>query len=240
MNIKSYLLVLLCLSTGLGCASKNKLVEKYPLSEISRPYTLPNNVDSWSVLAFPFESTFLVNPLYWEMSFSDTFSLVWAPLPLGLKWQILNTENHRLGVSAIYVVLGGLANLNYRYKTAGSWALDLDYNYTSFDVYLLKLDMSTGSIGPLYQFTDRIAGKIYISTFTGRVSSGLVSDIIDTAFGGVRSNSSLDFSGTGGGLDLFYSFNHQWNMKAGVSAMNVKGIGSITPAANLSLTHLWD
>lgn len=239
MKIKNYFLAFLFLVLGFGCASKNKLVENYPLSEVSRPYTLPDNVDSWNTVMRVFEGVTPIYPLVWEMSLSDDFSLIWMPLPLGFKWQLHNDETHRFGVSALYLILAGVADVDYRYKINDSWAFDVNYDRMSGEYLVANIDMTTVSAGPVYQFTDRFAAKVSLSKVTGRLSAGILTKAVITSFGIVPSNDSIGFTGTGGGLDLFYSFNYQWNLKAGVSLLNIDNVGNAT-TGNVVLSHLWD
>ncbi len=232
------LLILFCLFLGAGCASKTNLAEKYPLSEIDRPYTLPYSVDSWNIWLIPVENSVLPHPLIWEMSLSDDFSVVWVPLPLGIKWQIHREEKHRLGASAMYLLLGGTADVDYRYRLAQDWALNLNYNVSEFDTLILKIHLSTFSAGPLYQFTQKFAGKISFSKFSGYVSAGILTNAILSSFGSVTSNSRTYFDGEGANLDLYYSFNHQWNLNLGISMMNIDSVGS-SASGKLALSHLW-
>ncbi len=232
-------LLLLMIFLQIGCANVHKLEEKYPLAEISRPYTLLYGLKSWNTIAIPVENNLVANPLIWETPLTESFSVMWVPLPLGLKLQLMNTESHRLGVSAMYLLLGVTTSVDYRYRLADSWAFELSHNYLDVDTLIFRIKMSTVSAGPLYQITDRMAVKPYLSTFSGSVSAGLITQVlIDSIFGDVRSNTSTTFSGTGAGLDLFYSFNYQWNMKLGVAVLNTNNVGSHT-SGNFALTHIW-
>ena len=237
--MKFVYLILLMMFFQIGCASKNKLEEKYPMAEISRPYTLLYGLKSWNTVLIPVENSAVVNPLIWETPLSDSFTLMWVPLPLGFKWQWLNDDTHRFGVSALYLLLGITTNLDYRYKAADSWVIDINHNYLDFDTLLFRVKLSTLSAGPVFQITDRFAVKPYLSTFNGSLSAGFLTQaIVDSIFGDVSSNMTTKFNGTGSGLDLLYAFNYQWNMKMGVAVLNTNNVGSHA-SGSFTLTHIW-
>jgi hypothetical protein len=107
-NVAQGLLLCWLSVLSISCASCPD-VDKYGRREIDRPFTLPHNVDSWtlgsSLSSFQEyegssdrEQTLLINPFQWQQSLSDNFNLLWAPIPLGFLYQFHNSPEHRFGV----------------------------------------------------------------------------------------------------------------------------------------------
>lgn len=129
----------------ISCATVGD-IEKLPRRQIDRPYTLPSGLDSWGMVSLLTGTEYSTGQKYgtavvapfWQQSLSDKVSLLWVPLPLGLRVEAYRNESHRLGFditlgfgssslygSVFYPSLG----LEYLYKFDSNWALVTEGNY---------------------------------------------------------------------------------------------------------------
>lgn len=106
-NTKEYIYYFCVVSISIlvACATPQRL-ENYPLSEIDRPYTLPEDVNSWGTyLTGVFDRSnlksthgFAIFPFNWEQGLSDRLTLVWSPLPLQVRYQAYRDSVSFLGI----------------------------------------------------------------------------------------------------------------------------------------------
>lgn len=92
----------------LGGCTADPALDRYPIRHIDRPYTLPENVGSWTTygvasvgvdknsvrlrgIPFPI-------PLGWEYSVSDTWTIEGIGIPFGVRHQIHHDEIDTVGV----------------------------------------------------------------------------------------------------------------------------------------------
>lgn len=96
MRIRIFLFLSVLFVILTSCTSM-KSFEHWPTSEIDRPYTLPDKIDSWqSELNGTIKLTgngLKVNDteysvFNWSQSLSDNWELEWSPLPLSFKHQL--------------------------------------------------------------------------------------------------------------------------------------------------------
>ena len=171
---------LLCFATlmsmgiFLGCASSPRL-SRFPLRTIDRPYSLPQGVSSWKVvnaLGVSKSSNEVTDlntvffPFFWEQGLSDSFSMVWFPLPLEFRFQAIKNEKYRLGLG-----MNLFANILYQFQ-GFNWTpfLDVDQRFylsphiaIDWNIHVqLEIRRSTPAfhygvlnwVGPLYQIND--------------------------------------------------------------------------------------
>lgn len=109
----------------------------YPRRQIERPYTLPDDVNTWSTVTTPLgytgpgssasgvdepdtplpesdeEGTFswpIPLPIFYEFSLTDRVTLEGAGLPLGLRVQLAHTDRHLIGARAFVLGFGYLSD----------------------------------------------------------------------------------------------------------------------------------
>ncbi len=236
-----------------GCASTGP-VEKVKPRAIDRSFVLPVGVASWSTIAVlgnlktPTENLFIPPipiPLFWERALTEDLTLVWNPLPLGLKDQISQSETDLWGVafgigaagygSVTGWIIEPTATLHNRTQLNSEWAIQSkvggSYSLTTQDGISDGYSLSIGS-GPLYQVSDTFAVNASIDVQTSKstvVGSGGISEqTSDTT------STMLPLT-VGGDWRLA----PQWGFAASYSYF---GLGSSDWSANLlvmNLTHYW-
>jgi hypothetical protein len=123
MIIRGFLLLVTAI-LFIGCAPTGNL-NLYPQRQIDRPYTLPKGIAAWqpewysdklkSSVGSSNSTDFSV--LIWTQSLSDDLNIIWAPLPLALRYQIGRSESNVYGVSA------GISKLAY--KSDDKWTIGM-------------------------------------------------------------------------------------------------------------------
>lgn len=128
-----------------GCTSSPNL-DSYPERQIDRPYTLPDDVATWTTSV----STSLVDdgeqqleltamPLTWQQALSDKWTLEYSPLPLAARYQIANTATNVWGIrfgsgigysSFSGVILQPVLGAYHRYKFGNSYAWESTVSYS--------------------------------------------------------------------------------------------------------------
>ena len=120
-RIKSSTLIVLCVPLLIVilcyCAPKKSL-HKYPERYIDRPYVLPFGINAWSSTIYykyvelkpNFAGTVKIEiteeppgmyPFIWEYSVFKNISFIWNDLlPLGIRYQLINTPETLLGINA--------------------------------------------------------------------------------------------------------------------------------------------
>ena len=105
--------VLLLLSFPLflfSCTASFPL-SKYPIRQIDRPYTMPKSMRAWRTslqagIGDNSEEVLPLNPFNLEQALSDRVTLLWSVLPVGIKYQFLNTGSSLLGGFAVLSGIG--------------------------------------------------------------------------------------------------------------------------------------
>lgn len=227
-----------------ACSSTGTKLQEYPRREIDRPYTIPYGMKTWETWGVYSKSERLssgsILPLIWQQPINDSLTLVWLPIPLGLRLQMLHTPRHTFGASAYYFLIGGMGQLDYRFKFADEWALKSALNYSKMDIFFYEVESTSGQLGILYQATDTwaIGPKVTRSQFKTR--SKFV-EILVTAFGGSSPDTTMTFQTTGAALESVWSMARQWDMTAdvGVTKYDIEGSPNIT-TLNFKIIHFWD
>lgn len=115
-----------------GCATSPKL-ETYPRNHYERPYSLPEKVISWGIsasysgivagedgadgLGLPIATSVggLARYLSFRYGFTDDWTVVFSPLPLGLSRALVNSADDRAGFSF------GISNVPFRGGDLDPW-----------------------------------------------------------------------------------------------------------------------
>lgn len=132
-------------SLVLACTSSPNL-DSYPERQIDRPYTLPDDVATWTTFVSASQVDdgegqvgASVYPFFWEQALSDKWTLEYSPLPLAVRYQIANTERNlwglRFGSGIGYSSFSGVmlqpqVGVYHRYKMGGSYAWETTVAYT--------------------------------------------------------------------------------------------------------------
>ncbi len=161
-----------------ACTSAPEL-QKYPRTEINRPYTLPEHVAAW-ITPIPFgifsdgSRTITIPPipipLFWKVGLSDTWTLNFSPLPLGLSHQLYQSDTQLLGVSfgtgggyssGSGVVFAPYGSLLWRQLLTPTLALEVSPSVNFRLPTRAAAQWSAGvSAGPLVQLSETFAARV--------------------------------------------------------------------------------
>lgn len=115
-----------------GCATSPKL-ETYPRNHYERPYSLPEKVMSWGIsasysgivqgddgadgigLPIPTSVASLARYLSFRYGFTDDWTVIFSPLPLGVSRGLVNSADDRAGFSL------GINNVPFRGGDLDPW-----------------------------------------------------------------------------------------------------------------------
>jgi len=165
-----------------GCAAAPEL-DKYPRTQIDRPFTLPKKVASWTTRTYfaytrdkTTESYFppIPIPLYWNTSFSDDWNLMWAGIPLGVQHQIHRDADNVIGAEGVLgfgytsdstkgAVLNTKLSGYLRHKFSPKFAVEFrpifdPVFYSKGEGFRWKIG---AEVGPFVQVTDYFALRAY-------------------------------------------------------------------------------
>lgn len=240
-----------------GCAAR-EIVDNYPLREIDRPYTLPFGMKSWGIQAGAWsegddpdtvgeESTGrgFVNPFLWETPVSDKVSVVWWPLPLGLKWQITKDKNDRVGLTVIPALFYNWAELAYRRHFQPNHAFEISYEGLEYDFIFFEGSERKIRLGYLWQFNDEQYFKLGAAPGVLRGDS----DFFESIFEGIgTSTGDLQYEVKAMTFDVGwgYRLSKQWNLdldyirtRAREDESTFQIAGQAYGRFNVRATHFW-
>lgn len=214
-----------------SCASSPRLAT-YPSEEINRPYTLPDGISSWrSRLSVDYEkddlspSTTTADVIFlnWTQALTDSWTLLWGPLPLGVSHQFWNTPESRAGFTAslgfshssfygdkIYPAM----SFSYRHKLNTSVAIDFTSYFTPTLSFQSgeKYRWSAGiSAGPIFQIQKDFSLKPEV-----RWGARLGKPTLHTAIYYASNVYGDEITwATDLGIKAQWSLNPSWDIKAG-------------------------
>jgi hypothetical protein len=224
-----------------SCSSGPEL-EKYPVSEIDRPYTLPKGVATWHIPTIyqqvrdnHSDSTSfgpIILPFEWETALSDDWTLTWIPVPLQISHQFWNDENSRFGMSFTAGFsyssntgfrLAPTVEASYRLKLNPTLALEFkpyftpDMPFQTGEVFRYSYGLS---VGPLFQLTPVFALEPNFS-FDVHRGSVSISDSSDPFSGFNLEEETIASFGVG--LSATWSIGRQWDFRP---SFNYRGLAS--------------
>jgi hypothetical protein len=162
-----------------GCASGPEL-EKYPRTQIDRPYTLPKGVANWQIptimglISDNSGSIFIPPipvPLIWQSSITDDWTLNWTPLPMSVSHQFSHTKEQVFGTtfglggfswsSTSGIIIMPQIALYHRYAFSPTFALETTPSFSStYKTSSRLLTWAIGlKVGPLVQLSEKFALK---------------------------------------------------------------------------------
>ena len=251
MRSQKLILTLLAVFSFFSCAGRPNLVN-YPSREIDRPAIVPEGLSKWYIFSSLVKSkddvssdrnTIDVSPLSFESSLSENWSLLWSPLPFGVKYQFFNTEQNRLAFLTFLGFSYGTGSglklfpnfaLYYRLKLTSDFGFDIEPFFDPLISYKdgQKYRWTAGfSAGPLFQLSDSVSIKpvFLYNVFRGQPAiESFYSDDDQTQYR------------TGLGLRATVNLNRQWTFEPsykylGLSSPN----GYRSDEVNLNFIHIW-
>lgn len=253
--MKLYYIVVLSLFLT-ACASLDDTLDNYDRSEVTKPYTLPKGMRSWSILtgAVSYNSdreeqeeeeennqTGYINPLSFQIPVNDKFTWNLSPLPLGFTWSPLNHEKQKFAFEHNSYILAYETIVKYKYIFTPHWALEPSWNHFYVNIFFYEEDQKIWQLASIHQLNTNWAIKPFVGY--GKVSGD--SDFIDILFDeltGIEVDSYTEFDVFTYGLDVFYTINKQWDLSFGFKAMDFKDYSSANNplAITLNFTRYWD
>lgn len=237
-----------------ACASGPEL-EKYPRTQIDRPYTLPDGVATWRTPIVTWyekdntDSYFIPPipvPLLWQSSLTDNLTLNWSPFPLSLSHQWFDSGAHLLGATYGLGVgyatdLGwlftGSLSFYYRQRLAKQWALETTPSITG--TYLTKVSPTRWAfgvgVGPLWQVTETftLSPKAAIRVQEGFRENTFAGELKVTQSNATRVVFPLS-------LTAEWSFDRQWDASLNyVYSRLGHDRGYESHLGTLTFTHFW-
>jgi len=241
--------------TGAGCASGPEL-EKYPRTQIDRPYTLPKGVATWdipAIILFSKDSsgytTFIPPipiPLFWQTSLSDDWQLSWLPLPLLVSHQFSYDDSGYFGGffglgggygSVSGVLLAPLIGAKYRRKLTTTFALE-----------------TQASFNPKFQFSDgpySWSADLQIWAFFQVSPLVALSAGPDVHFGNMATYTTEFYSGVTSSqtnfqttvplsANFYWSFHRQWDLNLGYRLGLIgESNGAYSHLGTIEFIHFW-
>ena len=237
-----------------GCTSGPEL-QKYPRTQIERPYTLPKGVATWKTivpvgfLSDNTGSSFIPPipvPLFWQSSLSDDWTLNWVPIPLSISHQFSYSKEQVWGAtfgagfgyaSSIGAVIAPALSLYQRTKLGTNWALETTPSFSAqYQTIGDPWEWTAGlSSGPMFQLTDTFAliPKVGISVEYGYRNVLVVSNLSVQPQKTTQVTVPLS-------LTAEWSIDRQWDLDATYSYYGIGYANGYTAHIGwVSLTHFW-
>jgi hypothetical protein len=215
-----YILIIL-LFTGAACNTLPK--GEYSRSFIERPYSLPDDVATVSFGAN--STTYKVEEKQGNNTFNsedDENALIFANFenginnnlswiyPLGLRWTLLNQNDHTIGISAMTFFIFNFLKIDYWYRLSSDISIRPFFQVTRFNYLYFREKKELLGIDLVWQVHQNfsITFKGFGGEYSG--SSGILEDILNDIFG---SSTSTEVTGEikGGGLGFLYSINDRFD-----------------------------
>ncbi|MBI3558578.1 MAG: hypothetical protein HY074_20095 [Deltaproteobacteria bacterium] len=251
-SVRAALLALVVVIAGSGCASGPKL-DNYPRSQIDRPYTLPNGVNAWHIIAPMIyardnDGSFFFPPvpipLVWRQSLTDDWALLWTPVPT-VQHQFLHTKTDVIGATLGYnigygsvngVSAGPVLNGTHRHNFSEKLALETNANFSAnYYGRTQVFNWSTGlTSGPFFQVSPLMAlgPRTGLAFEHGYYSNYAVTSKIAPS-ASTRVTVPLGFWWQ-------YSFSRQWEMTMDYNYLHIGyDNGFYSHVALLSFIHTW-
>lgn len=106
--MQSFALISTLVLGSFGCSTPQER-EHFPDRQVDRPYSLPKGLNTWKViftgtLSGTLDQTsrkFGTFPFNWEQGLTDSLTLIWAPLPLEIRYQFFQNLESFFGFTFI-------------------------------------------------------------------------------------------------------------------------------------------
>jgi len=235
-----------------SCTSSPNL-ETYPERQIDRPYTLPDDVATWTTavgasVVDDGRSNFStnINPLIFEQAITENLTLEYSPIPLGLRYQIANTEENIWGVSLRtgigYSSFSGVLfeptlGFYHRYQPGGSFAWESSASYSrEFTDQPVEAETAFLSTGPMFQLSDTIVLNPKIGFGVSRNELAEFEDYEGFQFDVDEFLFSVPAS-----VGFRWLFHRQWEYGASyrLNSLILEEDRLAVHRLNMSLTHFW-
>ena len=235
-----------------ACTSSPSL-ETYPERQIDRPYTLPDDVATWTTAVGASvvddgqsNISAAINPLIFEQALTDSLTLEYAPIPLGLRYQIANTEQNIWGVSLRtgigYSSFSGVLfeptlGFYHRYRPGGSFAWESFAAYShEFSDRPIEAETAILSTGPMFQLTDTMV-------LTPKIGFGVTRNELAQfeEYFGVRFNVDEFLFSVPASGGFRWLFHRQWEYGASyrLNSLIIEESRLVVHSLNMSMTHFW-
>lgn len=240
----------------IGCAAAPEL-QKYPRTQMQRPYTLPKQVATWTT-AVPVGSiqdstgSFFIPPipnmLNWATSLTDDWQLNFTPLPLSISHQFSYSPEQVWGAtfgsgfgyaSTIGLVIAPGLHFYQRTKLGKNVALETSPSFEA--QYTTGTQLFTWTVGlnagPLFQLNDTFALSPKVGLYVDNgYDDAAVTSLSYIAISPARTTAVLMPLS----LNAAWSFHRQWDLNASYTFHRIGHTASYTSHYGLlRLVHFW-
>jgi len=211
---------------------------------IDRPYTLPKGVAAWKTLLTNGIKNPIPVPLFWEQSINNNLTLEWAPLPVGLRYQILNKDNLMFGARLSLGLLVGqdspliIPRISFVNRTKLTQNTALEANLITAVTYKNKSGYKSGltsyfELGPIFQISDVFAFKPELGI---RLASypDISKTIEETDYIIYKKRLVYPLK-----LNFDLKFSNQWLLETQYEYQNLVSSGYSLQTVSLTLSHYW-
>lgn len=226
MSFRLILLTLLFLAFKISARAQVPDFDRYPTREIDRPYLIPGDLREIRLGG----SFLLKRPtrgasgqlgfqplIQYESGHSETFAWLFSPLPFGFKAQPIFNDRHRLGFLMYYEYFATGVAVNYRFRTGGMTAIEVEAAADEIDVFFVKTRRAEIAFRPIFQLTDRLA--LIGSGAYGRYGFG--SDYLDAFLDGFPRDSAdrgwASANAWSAGIEAQWTVNTRFDLRGGVT-----------------------
>lgn len=247
-------LILSALLVLVGCTAGPEL-QKYPLTQIDRPMTLPKGVAQWETL-IPYYVERDANeqktlppiipvPLFWRSSLSDSLTLNWAPIPVSVTYLAHRNESHSVGLTGGLAGLGYVSNqglligpsLGVSHWFRANQKLSLRTSLNGGFIYRTTSKVTTWTVemtlSPFFQLTDSLSLTPFLSLRMADALRATLNNFGVTPVVGSATTFPM-------GLKAVVTLGRQWDLGFKYSFESYgKADGYNLHSGNISLNHSW-
>jgi|GEM_PF-4487469 len=236
-----------------ACTSSPNL-ETYPERQIDRPYSLPVGVATWTTAVGADlvndergTSSFGLNPLIFEQALTENLTLEYSPIPLGLRYQISNSEQNLWGASLRTgigyssfsgVILEPTLGFYHRFRPGGSFAWESSVAYSrEFSARSREAESAFLFTGPMLQISEKM---VLTPTVGLGVARNELAEFDEYDEGALLDVDEFAFS-VPASMGLRWLFHRQWEYGAfyGLNSVFLDENRLAIHSLNMSITHFW-
>jgi hypothetical protein len=217
----------------LGCAG-GPIAKNYPTKKIDQPYVIPQGMKSWTAgfrygeAEMPGDHDWNIGgPFYFESALSTNWSLLYTPIPLGVRYQIAHDEKSTAGVTAGSSIgyssyskwlFGPIVEVSYRRNICDDKAVFMKAEQSR----TIRSEPGSGpkerltskvEVGSIYQFNEKQYAGISLNNLWTRNDAASVGHYqVGQWEGGVREYMTRHFLFVGPLYGI--RFSQQWELNA--------------------------
>tara|TARA_B100001971_G_C18268046_1_gene596754 strand:- start:202774 stop:203529 length:756 start_codon:yes stop_codon:yes gene_type:complete len=214
----------------IACSSTPK--GDYSRSHIDRPYALPDDVasvefgasgyhtqvtevDDISTSSLDVSSTDYAMPLLrFEQGINENVSWLY---PLGVKWGVLRSREHNLGISFATLFLYTQYRIDYWYRLSEKVSLRPYFSSDQMDLLIFNTREDVIGLDILYQYTSNLALSLNLGSGKYEGYSPFFDQVLEDISGEEEDDIKVEGDIIKYGLGLIYSFHERWDLRTSLA-----------------------